>query len=97
MLWSEVVSRLVQQQKDHKTVVAGRLGLLFSFLNGSCQESRFCIVQDELTVVEIANIIMREVNLAMLLIEVEFSQKLFDCTSTVSMSGFAFTGVLHGD
>jgi len=40
MTWSEVVSRLVQQQK----------------------ESRFCIVQDELTALEIANIIMREDN-----------------------------------
>mmetsp|Transcript_26516 Transcript_26516/g.50904 ORF Transcript_26516/g.50904 Transcript_26516/m.50904 type:complete len:797 (+) Transcript_26516:57-2447(+) len=40
MLWSEVVSRLVQQQRA----------------------SPFCIVQDELTVLEIANIIMREDN-----------------------------------
>lgn len=40
MLWSEVVSRLVQQQKA----------------------SPFCIVQDELTVLEISNIIMREDN-----------------------------------
>jgi len=39
-LWSEVVSRLVQQQKA----------------------SPFCIVQDELTALEIANIIMREDN-----------------------------------
>jgi len=40
MLWSEVVSRLVQQQRA----------------------SPFCIVQDELTVLEVANIIMREDN-----------------------------------
>jgi len=40
MLWSEVVSRLVQQQKV----------------------SPFCIVQGELTALEIANIIMREDN-----------------------------------
>ncbi|CAK9023574.1 unnamed protein product [Durusdinium trenchii] len=40
MLWSEVVSRLVQRQK----------------------ESRLCIVQEELTALEITNIIMRQDN-----------------------------------
>jgi autophagy-related protein 9 len=40
MSWSEVVSRLVEQQKA----------------------SPFCIVQDELTALEVANIIMREDN-----------------------------------
>jgi len=40
MAWSEVVSRLVQQQKEYP----------------------FCVVQDELTALEIANIIMREDN-----------------------------------
>ena len=39
MLWSEVVSRLVQRQK----------------------EARVCILQEELTALEITNVIMRQV------------------------------------
>ena len=81
MLWSEVVSRLVQRQKASQYAAQSReilkyglnhdifslfssfgwfvpvsLAVFLSFF----EESRLCIVQEELTALEITNIIMRQ-------------------------------------